>query len=195
MFSIRENNDLIMIKRVLETDKFMTVVLADQKAKPIKNRVPAIYKIGTLVYVFDSEKKSKDEFIINVIGMEKVEINEAMHELPYRTGAMTIIKDMTSSPDIAEKKRLLNIFSEFLHVSKTEMETNLLNNKLINKEMITNIIASLISIPFDEQQKLLELPDISLRLNVICQYLEKEIEKEEPSTLLKGTLPIPPDWN
>ncbi|MFQ6610929.1 MAG: hypothetical protein ACE5D7_09060, partial [Fidelibacterota bacterium] len=46
MFSIRENNDLIMIKRVLETDKFMTVVLADQKAKPIKNRVPAIYKIG-----------------------------------------------------------------------------------------------------------------------------------------------------
>ncbi|NQU67739.1 MAG: hypothetical protein HQ510_07345 [Candidatus Marinimicrobia bacterium] len=61
--------------------------------------------------------------------------------------------------------------------------------------MITNIIASLIWIPVHEQQKLLELPDISLRLNVVCQYLEKEIEKEEPSSLLKESLPIPPDWN
>ncbi|NQU67742.1 MAG: LON peptidase substrate-binding domain-containing protein [Candidatus Marinimicrobia bacterium] len=195
MFTITDSNDLLMIKKILDTDQFLTVVLANNEVKSMAKGYPALYEVGTLVYIFDSEVKSSGKIIINVIGLEKVEINEAMHDLPYRTGAMTIIKDVISSPEITEKKRILDIFSEFLHVSKTDMEASLLNNPLINKEMITNIIASLISIPVHEQQKLLELPDISLRLNVVCQYLEKEIEKEEPSTLLKESLPIPPDWN
>ncbi len=195
MFTITDSNDLLMVKKILDTDQYLTVVLANNDVKPMSKGYPALYEVGTLVYVFDSEVKSSGKIIINVIGLEKVEINEAMHDLPYRTGAMTIIKDVMSSPEITEKKRILDIFSEFLHVSKTDMEASLLNNPLINKEMITNIIASLISIPVHEQQKLLELPDISLRLNVVCQYLEKEIEKEEPSSLLKESLPIPPDWN
>jgi len=195
MFAITNINDITMVKKILETDNFMTVVLEKRETNPRLKGYPPIYKIGTLVHIFESETLKDGSININVIGLEKVEINEAMHDLAYRTGAMTVIKDVVSSPDLGEKKKLLDTFSEFLHVSKTDMETSLLNNPLINKEMITNIIASLLGIPLEEQQKLLELPDISLRLNVVCQYLEKEIEKEEPASLLKGSLPLPADWN
>jgi Lon protease-like protein len=194
-FRITSPQDQDLISAALSTDRFITVVLLKETEKPVSGD-PPIHEIGTLSYIFEMNKDKAGVPVVSVIGLEKVMINEAVHELSYRTGAMTIIKDVDSLPSQeSQRKKLIDTFSEFLHVSRAEMETTLLHNPLINNEMLTNIVSSLIPIPVSERQKLLELPDIGLRLEVVCQYLEKEIAAENPASPLKDALPLPPDWN
>ena len=94
-----------------------------------------------------------------------------------------------------EKKRLVESFSRFIHVSHHSMEKSLIHYPLINKEMLTNIISSLIPISNKEQQKLLELPDLGLRLEIVCQYLENDGDKKEKDDILSIFDPIPINWN
>ncbi len=51
------------------------------------------------------------------------------------------------------------------------------------------------TIPWREQQKLLELPDISLRLEVLCQLIEREVDAERGIDKFKNFNPIDPKLN
>jgi hypothetical protein len=51
------------------------------------------------------------------------------------------------------------------------------------------------TIPWREQQKLLELPDISLRLEVLCQLIEREVAAERGIDEFNQLLPIDLKFN
>ena len=61
--------------------------------------------------------------------------------------------------------------------------------------MMVNMICQAIPIPWGEQQKLLELPDISLRLEVLCQFIDSEVATERGIDKFKNFNPIDPKLN
>jgi len=149
-----------------------------------------------LAQLIGVKEKSPNHFEIQLIGLEKVEIFEAVSNYPFKIGTVSILHDIKSTSDNDyEKNRLVESFSRFIHVSQHSMKKSLINYPLINKEMLTNIISSLIPISNKEQQKLLELPDLGLRLEIVCQYLENDGESKAQDEFLSVLDPIPVNWN
>nr|MBC8479285.1 hypothetical protein [FCB group bacterium] len=62
-------------------------------------------------------------------------------------------------------------------------------------EMLTNLICAVMPIASVEQQKMLELPDVGLRNDILRRFIEKEIAAETKYDVLKPVFPLPPDWN
>ncbi|MBT3252123.1 MAG: LON peptidase substrate-binding domain-containing protein [Candidatus Marinimicrobia bacterium] len=184
--------DINLIKHAESNDNLITVTLNGKE----NNSLMEFYKIGTLAQLIGVNEKSPDHFEIQLIGLEKVEIFEAVSNYSFKIGTVSILHDIKSSSDNDyEKKRLVESFSRFIHVSHHSMEKSLIHYPLINKEMLTNIISSLIPISNKEQQKLLELPDLGLRLEIVCQYLENDGDKKEKDDILSIFDPIPINWN
>jgi len=195
-FHIFEPRYIDMVRSSLASDRFITMTLLKEGSGNRGSEDPPIHTIGTLSYLFDSKKLPNGDYNIMLMGLNKVLINEADRTYTYRRGAMTIVDEIEHWPEEGEdRQRLLQIFSRFLELSNTEPRLKLFDNPIIDSQMLTNLISALLPIPPSEQQKLLELPDVSLRLNVVYQYLEKEIEAEHRIEELKDILPIPPDWN
>lgn len=184
--------DINLIKHAEANDNLITVTLnGENNNSPIE-----FYKIGTLAQLVSVKEKSADYLEIQLIGLEKVEIFEATSNYSFKTGTVSILHDVQCNSDNDfQKTRLVESFSKFIHVSKYSMESSLINYPLINKEMLTNIISSLIPISNKEQQKLLELPDLSLRLEIVCQFLENDGENKTQDEFVSVLDPIPVNWN
>jgi hypothetical protein len=57
------------------------------------------------------------------------------------------------------------------------------------------MICQSLPIPWEEQQKLLELPDVALRLDVVCQFMDSESNAERNIEKFNQIIPIDPKWN
>jgi len=195
-FRIFEPRYKDMIKDALDSQRLITMALLKPGWEDDYEGDPPIYNVGTLSYLFKSKDLDNGEYNIMLMGLEKVIINEATKIHSYRRGAMTVIQDNVSwSSELEDRDRLVGLFSEFLELSKSNPKDNLFDNPAINTQMLTNLICSIIPIPIPEQQKLLELPDTGLRLDILIQYIQSLIETETQIDELKDILPLPEDWN
>ncbi len=195
-YHIFEQCYIDMVKACLASDRFITVTLLKESNGKKYIGDPPIYNTGTLAYLFESKNLPNGEYDIMLMGLKKVLINEASRSYTFRRGAMTILNEIAHWPsEDADRQRLLDTFARFLTLSNKKTSLGLFDNPIIDSHMLTNMISALLPIPVSEQQKLLELQDVSLRLDVVLQYLEKEIDAERRIDELKDILPIPPDWN
>lgn len=195
-FHIFEQRYKEMIKDALASDRFITLALLKEGWKDDYEGDPDFYNIGTLAYIFKAKEQSNGDYNITVMGMHKVEINEATKTHSYRRGAMTIQSEIVHwGSETADREELERLFTRFLNLSDSEADLDQFVNPLINPEMLTNLICAVMPIASVEQQKMLELPDVGLRNDILRRFIEKEIAAETKYDVLKPVFPLPPDWN
>ena len=188
-----------MVQDVSKGERFLTITLLKDSPEPESKSQPRIHSIGTLSYLVNDKEMENGNRLIMVVGIKKVLINEADQSThPYRIGMMTILNEINQfSQEEEQRNRLLSKFTRLLHLSGADTQLDVLKKKMLDLEMLTNIICSVFPVEKQEQQKLLELPDVALRLDVVCQFMDSELSSEKSSELdeYELVIPDPSDWN
>ena len=185
-----------MVEDVLQNEKLICVTRIDPKGTFTCSDEPKIHSIGTIAYIFNSKKLDNGEFVIMTFALKKVQINEAAKTHLYRIGALTILEDNTIvNQEEKQRKKLFHKFSALVDLAADELDISVFQNPLHSIEMLVNMICQSLPIPWEEQQKLLELPDVALRLAVVCQFMDSELNAERNIEKFNQIIPIDPEWN
>ena len=92
---------------------------------------------------------------------------------------MSIINDSVIISDEEKlRKRLISKFTDLIGISRQTIDLEFINNNITSTEMLVNVISSMVPMNIHEKQKLLELDDISLRLELTIRFIESEIQNQ-----------------
>ena len=69
-------------------------------------------------------------------------------------------------------------FTDLIGISRQTIDLEFINNNISSTEMLVNVISSMVPMNIYEKQKLLELDDISLRLELTIRFIESEIQNQ-----------------
>ena len=195
-FRIFEERYIKMVEDVLQNEKLICVTQIDSKGTSISSNEQKIHPIGTLAYIFNSKNLDNGEFVIMTFALKKAQINEAEKTHLYRIGALTILEDNTIiNQEEKQRKKLFRKFSALVNLAADELDISVFQNPLLSIEMLVNMICQSLPITWEEQQKLLELPDVALRLDVVCQFMDSELNAERNIEEFNQIIPIDPNWN
>lgn len=196
-FRIFETRYKEMVDDALRNDRFLTIALLKRgKTFSQQDPRPGFYSTGTLAYILSRQIQKNGDYRVSVIGLKKVRINEYVQTRTYRTGSVQILEDVIHFPrENEERERLLKKFSRLLNVSKDENRLRVLKHHLIDVEMVTNIVCSVYPVQKVEQQKLLELPEVGLRLDVLCHFMDSEMTLHQTEADILTEIPYPIEWN
>lgn len=195
-FTIFEPRYIDMIDDVIKNDRFIIMSLLKSGWKNNYEGSPPIYDIGTLCYLAKYKKQKNSEYKIVLMGIEKVQINETVQSHKYRIGATTTLNEINSTSNEKEKcKNVMNHFFELLSNIDDTLPFDLFKDVQISLEMLVNLICMAMPIPVDEKQKLLELPDIGLRYEVLIQFIDGEIDLNKDITDFIPILPFDTSLN
>ena len=196
-FKIFEPRYISMVKDAICGDKLICVTQLKPGWRKNYNFEPKIFQIGTLNYIFKyEESKNDNHIIIYTFGIKKVQIFELEKSHLYRKAQLTLIDDNTIVSSESDKKEsLIKNFASIANISMDNKDLDFFQGFLTSTEMIVNTICHTLPILPIDKQNLLELSDISLRLDVIMQYMDSQAKVFNKDEDLIDFLPIDPTWN
>jgi hypothetical protein len=195
-FKIFEPRYVEMVKDVLSGDKLMCVTQLKPGWKEDYEGNPEIHETGTLNFIFKHENIKDDEFMIYTFALKKVQILELEKTHVYRKGKLTIMEDnKLISGEVEKRERLIRKFASIADISLNTEELDFFQNPLISMDMMVNTICHTLPIAPQDKQSLLELPDLSLRLDVVSQYMDSQAKAFNQESGLIDFLPIDSNWN
>ena len=75
------------------------------------------------------------------------------------------------------------------------IEIKSLDTSFISTEMLTNLACLVLPLDSKDKQKLLELNDVNLRLDVLCQFMDSELKVESDLLNFNQIIPTNIKWN
>ena len=193
-FNIFEPRYKKLISDILSGDKFFCSTLLEEKET---DKIPKFHRYGTLCYIIEHSKKDNGNYNIVASGVKKVSINEIKSNHLYRMGKLKLIDDnQTVIEEKLRRKKLINKFITLITSNETEaIEIKSLDTSFISTEMLTNLACLVLPLDSEDKQKLLELDDINLRLDVLCQFMDSELKVESDLLNFKQIIPTNIKWN
>tara|TARA_B100000530_G_scaffold96743_1_gene59802 strand:- start:93 stop:518 length:426 start_codon:yes stop_codon:yes gene_type:complete len=134
---------------------------------------------------------------IIVSGVSKVSIEEIESNYLYRMVKMKLLNDnKTIIEEQLKRKKLINKFISLVTSNESEaIEIKSLDTSFISTEMLTNLACLVLPLESSDKQKLLELNDINLRLDVLCQFMDSELKVESDLLNFNQIIPTNIRWN
>ena len=134
---------------------------------------------------------------IIVSGISKVSIEEIESNYSYRMVKMKLLNDnKTIIEEQLKRKKLINKFISLVTSNESEaIEIKSLDTSFISTEMLTNLACLVLPLESSDKQKLLELNDINLRLDVLCQFMDSELKVESDLLNFNQIIPTNIRWN
>ena len=193
-FNIFEPRYKKLISDILSGDKFFCSTLLEKEGT---NDTPEFHNYGTLCYIIEHSKKDNGNYNIIASGITKVSINEIKSDHLYRMGELKLIDDnKTVIEEKLKRKKLINKFITLITSNEIEaIEIKSLNTSFISTEMLTNLACLVLPLDSNDKQKLLELNDVNLRLDVLCQFMDSELKVESDLLNFKQVIPTNIRWN
>ena len=193
-FNIFEPRYKELISDILSGDRFFcSTLLKEEKT----DKIPEFYNHGTLCYVIEHKKKDNGNYNIIASGIKKVSISEIKSDHLYRMGKLKLMDDNNIViEEQLKRKKLINKFIALITSNETQaIEIKLLDTSFISTEMLTNLACLVLPLSSEDKQKLLELNDIGLRLDILCQFMDSELKVESDLLNFNQIIPTNINWN
>ena len=94
-----------------------------------------------------------------------------------------------------KRKKLINKFLTLVSSDQEKLNPNVIDASMISTETLTNLASLILPLESNDKQKLLELNDIQLRLEVLCQFLDSELKVESDLVNFNQIIPTNIKWN
>ena len=94
-----------------------------------------------------------------------------------------------------KRKKLINKFLTLVSSDQEKLNPSVIDASMISTETLTNLASLILPLESDDKQKLLELNDIQLRLEVLCQFLDSELKVENDLVNFNQIIPTNIKWN
>ena len=82
-----------------------------------------------------------------------------------------------------------------LNTHQEKLNPSVIDASMISTETLTNLASLILPLESDDKKKLLELNDIQLRLEVLCQFLDSELKVENDLVNFNQIIPTNIKWN
>lgn len=169
----------------LEGEEPLVVITAQKNPdaeNPTKN---GLYRTGTLAKVKQSFPVPGHTALV-VVGLQRVKITEFVQSRPFFKVAVELLPDSfvsleadTVQVKLAELRRLARRFADFTNDNISFLSELSANKKSPIPYFIAHTIASLIEIPVDKKQEMLECDDFERRLILLLKQLSLAIRGME----------------
>ena len=80
-------------------------------------------------------------------------------------------------------------------IIKASINLNAIDTSMISTEILTNLGSLILPLESIDKQKLLEVDDIELRLEVLCQFMDSELKIENDLSQFDQIIPTNIKWN
>ena len=192
-FNIFEPRYKELISDILSGDRFFcSTLLKEEKT----DKIPEFYNHGTLCYVIEHKKKDNGNYNIIASGIKKVSISEIKSDHLYRMGKLKLMDDNNIViEEQLKRKKLINKFISSITSASNDFDIKSIDTSFITTEMLTNLACLILPLSNLDKQKLLELNDVGLRLEVLCQFMDSELKAENKIEQFNQVVPFDLDWN
>ena len=174
-FNIFESQYKDMITDILKSNKLFSI------NNKIKSKDSKICKTGTLCQIIESKKLDNGNYEIIASGLKKIKIINFLdkQKKDYDSATIEIIEenDVINDEEL-KRKKLINKFLTLVSSGQEKLNPSVIDASMISTETLTNLASLILPLETDDKQKLLELNDIQLRLEVLCQFLDSELKVE-----------------
>jgi len=189
-FNIFESKYKEMVSDIVETNKLFCVNLKKN------NSESEFYNIGTLCYIIESKRLDNGNYTLIASGVSKVRITNINKTKSYNVANLDLIQDNdTVTQEVLKRKKLINKFLSLVGNSNENINLNIIDTSMISTEMLTNLGSLILPLENKDKQKLLELNNIELRLEVLCQFLDSELKVESDLINFNQIIPTNINWN
>ena len=157
------------------------LVVAQRDARQDSPQAADLYAIGTRATVHKVVKMPNQSLFVFTEGNERVRLGEFSQLTPFMTAESETIEEVEPTPSPEAEALQRNVVSQFQTVVTSsptlsdDLQTIAIN--IDEAGRLADFIAS--SLPFlttTDKQELLEMPNVSARLERINQHLAKELE-------------------
>src|SRR5579872_4119807 len=165
-------------------DEKTIVVVAQREARIDAPQPSELFSIGTLATVHKVVKMPNQSLFVFTEGTERVKLDEFTQLAPFLRATVQVQPDVPppSTPELeALQRNVLTLFQQIVSGSPTlsdELQTIAIN--IEEPGRLVDFIAS--SLPFlqtNDKQEILEISDISARLQKVNKHLAKELEVQQ----------------
>ena len=148
--------------------------------------------------LIDNTKKNIDGSMFGFSDsvIKKVRITEKKSEFLYRSAQIDFMNESkTVHEEELKRKKLINKFISLISSPSEKINLKFIDTSMISTEMLTNLAALILPLDEFDKQKLLELSDVGLRLDVLCQFMDSELKIESDMLNFKQIIPRNINWN
>lgn len=186
-----------MVRDVLVGERIICIALLKENTSEqpyLEN--PPIHMVGTIGYVESFKRLEDGEFNILLNGLSKVAITEFAANRPYRRGEMRLIDDVIEQGNSQEEREnLLRQFRRISEMTDNEFPMEEIESADVSLEILVNLLTTWLPIPVEEKQKLLEINELTLRSEIVREFLRQEIQDLSFMDNLDFIVPDNPRWN
>jgi len=178
---ITDKDDVAVIEEAMATTKVIGLVLLIQEPEG-EEETPGpeqFCRVGTAAKILKKINLPDGGVNIFVSTLKRFEIKKILADAPLRTAAVEYIEEDSEAAQSQEVKALTRaIFTEMKSLSENnplfseEMRLNMVNIDQPGK--LADFVASIMNIPRDMQQKLLETFDVRARMEAVLIQIKKE---------------------
>ncbi|MBP5749782.1 MAG: endopeptidase La, partial [Firmicutes bacterium] len=177
-FDVGREKSILALERAMMMNQ--TVFLTSQK--DIDTDLPTtkdFFHVGTVAKVKQMLKLPGDNIRVLVDGQYRARIEKMIQEVPYFLASVSRIEEpsqkVKTPEQIARMRTVLNLFREYLE-SNPKMSSEIFHGveSIGEPGRLADIVASNMELKPEEYQKVLETMDISERLNVVIEYLNRQ---------------------
>ena len=178
-FVVGRESSVRALEEALRRDK--RIILSTQHDPTVDEpKADEIYRVGTIVNIVQSLRLPDGNVKVLVEGLERAKIIQLDNEEGYYQAAVKLIAVKIANPAAYESvmNQATSLFEQYVKLSQNlNYETMIAAVKVDDPQKLADTIAANLSIPIEEKQQLLEIPNPIDCLNRIIEVLDIEIEK------------------
>jgi Lon protease-like protein len=190
-FNIYESKYRKMVEDISKENKLFSIHMKTDLLES------GVCEIGTLCQIIESKHLDNGNYDIIVTGVKKVRINKSVDSKnSYNVASLELIpENSVIHQEKLKRKKLINKFLSLVSNGEDNLNLNLIDTSMISTEMLTNLASLILPLDKEDKQKLLELDEIGVRLEVLCQFLDSELKVENDLVNFKQIIPTNINWN
>ncbi len=185
--NVGRDKSLKAVDRSMESDRLMGIV-AQTDAKIEDPDTGELHTVGTAVKILKSVKMPGNKLNVIIQGLSRIRILEFVHTEPYLKARVEML-DEEEVKGLEVNAVLLNLREQAQKIIELSphipSEASFLVKSIDNPAILSDIVASNLSVSVEEKQELLETLEVRDRMEKVIALLNKEIQVLELSNKIQ----------
>jgi hypothetical protein len=158
---------------------------------------PPIHQIGCVGKIEAHEKLPQGRFNILLRGLRRFEIVKFVKKEPYQIARIKLLNDdpflLETNEQISERNSFLDLFVRYLSdVLGIDLEEKKLD-RTASLESVVNQVTTVLDIPITQKQKLLEIPAVAKRYDIVRGIIDERLHHAEKLRHVVRRIRVVPD--
>ena len=185
--NVGRDKSLKAVDQAMEGDRLMGIV-AQTDAKLEDPNTDELHVVGTAVKILKSVKMPGNKLNVIIQGLSRIKILEFIHTEPYLKAKVQMIEE-EEIKGVEVNALLMNLREQAQKIIELSphipSEASFLVKSIDNPAILSDIVASNLSVSVEEKQELLETLDVKERMDKVIALLSKEIQVLELSNKIQ----------